>query len=65
MIKVLVTIVTAGILAGCAATYTLDGQKYKIPTEFQSAVDAQRSIALTSKTITKATNTKETNCRHS
>lgn len=48
MIKVLITIITAGILGGCAATYTLDGQKYKNSTEFQSAVDAQRNTALTS-----------------
>lgn len=57
MIKFLSPLILAGILSGCAATYTLDGKKYNNSAEFQSAVESKRNAALNSisplqKTIT-------------
>jgi hypothetical protein len=48
MIKKLVGLIVLVAISGCAAVYTLEGQKYDSKEKFQRAVDSTNSVALSS-----------------
>ena len=60
MIKLTALVLAALTLTGCAATYTLDGNKYDSSASFQNAVEAQRANAIASvKKLPQPLNTKK------